>query len=259
MGSVFVTILDKTRENYGYSVTSGVAGPLRSDLARAFSAVAREDFLPPPPWLAGGGAFGSMHRTSDPGDLYRNVLVAIDPARRINNGQPSLWAEMLALIGQPGKVRMVLHSGCGLGYYTAIMAHYFSGAIIEFDEAERDLCEQAAINLSGFANVRARLDTSRHDAIFLSYGICRIPAGLIAQMSEGCRLVAPVTDRFGRGQIVLFTREGSHLLAEPEMPVAFITDSTESSFPHRIRPCPAKIDICEGGGEDVDLAAVFAD
>ena len=58
---------------------------------------------------------------ADPRHLYRDVLVALDEARGINNGQPSLWAFLIdQLDNAAGK--NVLHLGCGTGYYTAIMA-----------------------------------------------------------------------------------------------------------------------------------------
>jgi hypothetical protein len=60
-------------------------------------------------------------RTRDPNQLYRDVVVAIDPRRGLNNGQPSgvaTWLHFLEL--QAGG--RVLHVGCGLGYYTAIIA-----------------------------------------------------------------------------------------------------------------------------------------
>ena len=50
------------------------------------------------------------------------MLVAIDPARQLNNGQPSglcRWIDALDL----SEGETVVHAGCGTGYYTALMAH----------------------------------------------------------------------------------------------------------------------------------------
>ena len=68
-------------------------------------------------------ALGGYTTTVDanPGHLYRDVLVAIDAARFLNNGHPSslaAWFDALDL--QPAD--RVLHVGCGVGYYTAVVA-----------------------------------------------------------------------------------------------------------------------------------------
>lgn len=242
---------------YGRLVTAGVSEGNRECLAAAFGAVSREDYLPAPPWLVSGRNLLSEKRqfeTSKPGDIHDDVLVAIDPARRINNGQPSLWAGMLDLVDGAQDCRTVLHSGCGLGYYTAVIAWYFSQAIVEFDEAQTDLFREAEKRLSTVQRVRLRKPDTRYDAIFLSYGICRLPALLVSQMAPGCQLVAPVTDRFGNGRIVHFRRNQEYLEATPAMAVAFITDAHERNFPWRIEPRPARIRIDR---HDIDLASAF--
>ena len=68
------------------------------------------------------GLTGEAYLTTDnPRDLYHNVLVALDPDRYLNNGQPSALARWIdALELRPGD--RVYHLGCGVGYYTAIMA-----------------------------------------------------------------------------------------------------------------------------------------
>ncbi|HTY49263.1 MAG TPA: hypothetical protein VMB48_06195, partial [Steroidobacteraceae bacterium] len=57
-----------------------------------------------------------------PRHLCENVLVALDAARRLNNGEPlglALFLDTLDL--RPGE--RFLHIGCGVGYYTAVAAH----------------------------------------------------------------------------------------------------------------------------------------
>src|ERR1700755_3260503 len=61
----------------------------------AFASVPREHFAGPGPWRLLSPMFLSDYWTTDDADpchLYHDVLIAIDEARRLNNGQPSLWA-----------------------------------------------------------------------------------------------------------------------------------------------------------------------
>ena len=55
----------------------------------------RERFLGPGPWRILSPVSLSEYWTTenaDPRYVYHDVLVAIDQTRRLNNGQPSLWA-----------------------------------------------------------------------------------------------------------------------------------------------------------------------
>ena len=106
----------------------------------------RERHLPPPPWILredrgfGGGERG----TRDPAALYRDTLVAIDGARGINNGEPSLHALLLAAAA-PGAGERAIHVGAGTGYYTAILAELVGPAgRVDAYETEADLAALAA-------------------------------------------------------------------------------------------------------------------
>src|SRR3569833_4657832 len=73
-----------------------------SAVVRAFATVPRERFAGPGPWRILDPADLSSYRTTadaDPRHLYHDVLVAIDEARRLNNGQPSLWAALYDRLG----------------------------------------------------------------------------------------------------------------------------------------------------------------
>ena len=112
-----------------YAEEIAAAAGLRSKLlVDAFAKVPREDFFEPGPWKVSAPDFGmpgaaTYRETEDaePKRLYHNILIAIDPARRLNNGHPSAlaaWLDVLELA--PGN--RVFHVGAGVGYYTAIMA-----------------------------------------------------------------------------------------------------------------------------------------
>ena len=83
----------------------------------AFAKVPREALLGPPPWSFGSGGAASWATASDPESLYQDDLVALDHAKGINNGQPSLHALCMAALHLTRRDR-VLHVGAGTGYYT---------------------------------------------------------------------------------------------------------------------------------------------
>jgi protein-L-isoaspartate(D-aspartate) O-methyltransferase len=172
-------------------------------LIEAFARVPRENFLGPGPWqiafpsLALGG---TAYRTiDDPRDLYHNVLIALDTSRGLNNGHPSSlaqWIEALDLkTGQH-----VFHLGCGVGYYTAIMAEVVGpdGHVVG-SEVDSDLAARAAANLSGYRNVAvhaadgAALDAGTFDAMFINAGVTHPHPPWLDRLSEGGRIVLPIT------------------------------------------------------------------
>jgi len=62
-----------------------------------------------------------------PSHVYHDVLIALDEARGITNGQPSLWAYLFDHLDLVPK-EQILHLGCGTGYYTAIIAELVASA-----------------------------------------------------------------------------------------------------------------------------------
>src|SRR6185503_12329729 len=132
-------------------------------LVEAFARVPRERFIGPGPWQVGSAevralAAAGMGRAAyvtidDARHLYHNVVVVLDQARDINNGQPSALAHWInGLELQPGN--RVYHLGSGVGYYTAIIAEVVGpeGAVVAV-EIDSELAARARENLSAYANV----------------------------------------------------------------------------------------------------------
>src|SRR5207248_8514030 len=79
-------------------------------LVEAFAKVPREKFLGPGPWQIGSADPRAMSvaglgqllyiTVEDPRDVYHNVIISLDRAKDINNGQPGSlgrWLDALAL------------------------------------------------------------------------------------------------------------------------------------------------------------------
>ena len=93
-------------------------------VVRAFATVPREHFAGQGPWRLLSPWYLRDYWTTedaDPRHLYHDVLIAIDEARRLNNGQPSLWAFLYDQLDLSAGEHVV-HVGIGAGYYSAILA-----------------------------------------------------------------------------------------------------------------------------------------
>jgi protein-L-isoaspartate(D-aspartate) O-methyltransferase len=179
--------------------------------------VPRERFVGAGPWrmLSSGAMAYSTTDNADPRHLYHDVLVAIDEARRLNNGQPSLWAALYDRLGLAAGMHVV-HVGAGTGYYSAVLAEIVGreGRVTAV-EIDPSLAERARENLAlawpqatvlaadGFA---FRPDRPA-DAIVVNAGVSHpSPAWLDALAPEGGRLLVPLTDADGVGSFLLITR-----------------------------------------------------
>jgi protein-L-isoaspartate(D-aspartate) O-methyltransferase len=85
----------------------------RPEIVAAFATLPRERFVGAGPWrvrsLMGGADYWTMDN-AEPRHVYHDVLIALDEAQGLNNGQPSLWASLLdGLAVSPGD--RVLHRG----------------------------------------------------------------------------------------------------------------------------------------------------
>jgi protein-L-isoaspartate(D-aspartate) O-methyltransferase len=212
-------------------------------LVEAFARVPREKFLGPPPWFIGSAdaralsAAGlvqmSYAAVEDPRDLYHNVVVSLDRSKDINNGQPgslARWIDALAL--NPGD--RVFHLGCGVGYYTAILAEVVgpAGGVVGL-ELDPTLAARAMQNLAAYQNVTvhagdgAGFDPRACDAIFVNCGVTHPQTIWLESLRDRGRLVVPFTmainPTLGQGVMTKITRDRAGYSAEMVSPVAIFS------------------------------------
>lgn len=171
-------------------------------LVAAFARVPREAFFDPGPWQIARPfhAAGPYRWTADddPRHIYHDVVVAIDATRQLNNGQPSAlarWIEAAAI--QPGE--SIWHIGCGLGYYTAILAELTGdgGRVLACD-VDAALAARAARHLAPWTwvDVEAGDGTAPRgpfDVVLVNAGATRAHAGWLAGLRPGGRMILPLT------------------------------------------------------------------
>jgi protein-L-isoaspartate(D-aspartate) O-methyltransferase len=175
-------------------------------LDAALSAVHREDFLGPGPWpmLRWLGEYVPTP-DADPVYLYTDSLVGILPERRLNNGQPSLHANLIHRAA-PAAGEHVVHVGTGTGYYTAILAQLAgpSGRVtgIEYDS---ELAARAKANLAPYPTVSiaegdgASVSFDQADVIYVNAGCTRPAESWLDRLADGGRLILPMTSDKGFG------------------------------------------------------------
>jgi protein-L-isoaspartate(D-aspartate) O-methyltransferase len=204
-----------------------VAGSRSPALIEAFARVPREMFFGPGPWqiaspeqsgMAVAGLGGPMYSTTaDSRDLYHNVLIAIDPARYLNNGQPSALARWIDALDLKAGDR-AFHLGCGVGYYTAVMAEVVgTGGSVVAIEVDAGLAARAKENLASYPQVTvhsgdgAALDPGTCDAMLINAGVTHPHRPWLDRLAEGGRLVLPITasigaSSFGNGVVARIVR-----------------------------------------------------
>jgi protein-L-isoaspartate(D-aspartate) O-methyltransferase len=210
------------------------------ELIEAFSRVPREQFLGPGPWeIASSDARGlsplsavqvSYTSVDDPRDLYHNVMIALDKAADINNGQPSALARWIDAMHLRRGER-VYHLGSGVGYYTAIIAEVVGpqGSVVG-TEVEPELVERAAKNLRAYPNVAvhakdgAAFDPGECDAMLINAGVTHPLPLWLDRLRDGGRLVVPLTmaatPTVGVGLMTKIVRQGNGYSLEVVSPLA---------------------------------------
>lgn len=178
-------------------------------LVEAFARVPREQFIGPGPWLVGSPELRALAAigigeaayvtVDDPRHVYHNVVVALDASADINNGQPSALARWIAALDlKPGA--RVYHLGCGVGYYTAIIAEVVgTGGYVVASEVNSNLAARAKENLSAYPNVEvhsadgAEMDPGECDAMLINAGVTHVHSLWLDRLREDGRLVLPIT------------------------------------------------------------------
>ena len=194
----------------------------------AVLAVPREAYLPAPPWHLIDPGLSQFHRSTEAADLYRDVLVALDISKGINNGQPTLHAAWIGK-ARPRPGETVVHVGAGMGYYTAILAALVApgGKAIAY-EIEAALAEAAARNLAHLAHVEVRPADAvsggvlEADIIYVNAGVVAPPLGWLEALKPGGRLVFPWRPRPDFGVALLVARRDRGFDVEPFSPAFFI-------------------------------------
>jgi protein-L-isoaspartate(D-aspartate) O-methyltransferase len=215
--------LTKRRAAYAHEVVARFAADDRtfgaafaSAVEAAFAKVPREAFLGPPPWSLGAGGNGFWSTTSDPEALYQDELVALDRAKGINNGQPSLHARCIVALAL-SRTDHVLHVGAGTGYYTAILAE-LAGSVDAY-EIEPALAARAVENLAPWPNVTVHAESAagrklpEADAIYVSAGASHPDPFWLDALRDGGRLLFPLTGDEGWGGMLRVQRVGGGFAA----------------------------------------------
>jgi protein-L-isoaspartate(D-aspartate) O-methyltransferase len=194
-------------------------------LERAFATVPREHFLGPGPWRIGTdeGAYVQTPN-DDPVHLYTDSVVSILSDRGLNNGQPSFHVTLMAHAA-PSPGEHVVHVGAGVGYYSAILAELVGpGGRVTAIEFDAELARRARINLQPWSNVEVihgdgtATAFRKADVIFVSAGATRPADPWLDQLTEGGRLIVPLTldkelEGIEPGAVFRIERHGDEYLA----------------------------------------------
>lgn len=182
-------------------------------LIEAFATVPRERYLGPGPWhVLNNTPDYVVTESDDPALVYVNAPIALDPVRRINNGEPSLHIGLLAqLAPQPGD--HVVQVGVGGGYFTAVIARLVEpGGRVTAIEYDAALAERAAANLAGERTIDVvhadgtRYDFDPADGIYVNAGATRPSPLWLDRLKPAGRLIMVLTAANRWGQVLKVQR-----------------------------------------------------
>ncbi len=226
-----------------YVAKSGRAHDPR--IERAFISVKREPFVGPGPWSIAIPGVGYIKTPDDDiAFIYQDTLVALDPSRGINIGQPSAHAGWLNALG-PAEGESVIQVGAGSGYYTALLSHLVgaSGTVNAY-EIEQDLAARARVNLKDLAQVEVHPrtgiadDLPKADVVYVNAGITQPSWAWLDALRPNGRLVFPLqaVGRIGRMLMIKRPEHGASWPAKFLSPAAFVscTGSQDDDAGHRL-------------------------
>ena len=210
--------IEEARERYAEELRFTAKLGSRA-VIEAFATVPRERFLGPGPWRVLSPMAMLEYWTTedaDPRHLYHDVLIAIDEERRLNNGQPSLWARMYDQL-ELSRGDHVVHIGAGTGYYSAILAEIVGRAgRVTAIEVDPTLAARATENLATAwpqATVVAA-DGFRFQpdqpagAIVVNAGVTHFSSVWLDSLAaENGRLLVPLTNAERWGCFLMITRQ----------------------------------------------------
>jgi len=183
------------------------------NVEEAFRCVDRLPFAGPPPWWVGLGTRPHVVTPDgDPAFLYQDLLVALDPQRNINIGQPSAHAFWLGAC-KIKRAQTVIQVGTGSGYYTAILAHLVgeNGRVYAY-EIDEALAARARENLKDQKHVQVRAqsgvaaDLPRADLIYVCAGAARPCRTWLDALRPRGRLMFPLAPEGVLGGMLLIRR-----------------------------------------------------
>jgi protein-L-isoaspartate(D-aspartate) O-methyltransferase len=203
------------------------AGTANARLLQAFANTPREPFAGTRPWQVPTAEGYVAAPPDDPYFLYQDVVIALDAAKSIHCGKPSLHAKLLARLAVP-EGSTILHLGAGSGYYTAILAELTGpkGRVIAY-EIEPGLAARAAGSLAAkpWVEIIATSATTAAlpdaDLIYVNTGVFEPAPNWIAALNPGGRLLFPLQSPAREGAMVLATRPP----AGGAWPLEFITQA----------------------------------
>ena len=201
------------------------------EIIEAFAKVPREKFLGEGPWRIRPREFSRpryLTPTAEPHHVYHDLLISIDDALDLNNGQPSLWAFVLDQLGlRPGE--RVMQVGAGVGYFTAVIAELVTpaGRVIAY-EVNAELAERARANLKDYTQAEVLSGDATKveklpafDVIIVFAGATHVPRPWLASLSQSGRLVIPLTKENHWGFLLLLKVQGDRLSASSLGPCNF--------------------------------------
>lgn len=213
MGGCFMADRSQTLRTFfaRFVATRGGAHDPRIELA--FAAVPRENFAGPGPWSVAVPGVGYVRTPDDdPAFLYQDTLIALDAAKGINIGEPSLHARCLDALALRAGER-VLHIGAGAGYYTAIIAHLVGAAgHVDAYEIEPTLAERARRNLANYPGIEVHErsgiadDLPKANAIYVNAGSTHPSWAWLDALLTGGRLIFPLQPVGGYGGMLCVER-----------------------------------------------------